>query len=374
LVRKPKFKKHGSKSYNYGIQDPVYTQSRGFVLRILFVISILLVGSIGVFSQDFPQAERFKRRVEQSIKSSEDREHDRRLAEAGNLPVPKPAVMNVDVQMVLSKSDLKTFAEAKAAEAKKIVDGEPLWLYVKFKSKLGDYVLTTRHPDDPERLRYTLFADVGPRGDITAQNQYSIQFNKEDLAATELKINLAPGIFGRNKSIPVFLMTSGAAKAGVWNNELRLTNTITIPRPLTANLATLPVTLDFTGGPAKYKKMDADYVSIILRGTTDITKMPIAGNFFDENLRLRITDKLAAENIKPERLYFSGDDWQEFSSFGVTMAKSRKVFATFTYRRGETCMYGIAEVVENFDFMQSKFSEAEITLQKDLPVSCSEVN
>jgi hypothetical protein len=343
-------------------------------LRILFIISILLFGSIGVLSQEFPQAERFKRRVEQSIKSSEDREHDRRLAEAGNLPVPKPAVMNVDVQIVLSKSDLKTFAEAKLAEAKKIADGEPLWLYAKFKSKLGDYVLTTRHPDDPERLRYTLFADIGPRGDVTAQNQYSIQFNKEDLAATELKINLAPGMFGRNKSIPVFLMTSGVVKPGVWNNEFRLTNTITMPRPLTANLATVPVTLDFAGGPTKYKKMDADYVSIILRGTSDLAKLPIAGNFFDENLRLRITEKLATENIKPERLYFSGDDWQEFSSFGLAMSKTRKVFATFTYREGERCMYGVAEVVENFDFMQAKFGEAEIKLQKDLPVNCSEVN
>ncbi|MEO8041008.1 MAG: hypothetical protein ABI646_00235 [Acidobacteriota bacterium] len=343
-------------------------------MRILLIISILLVSSISVFSQVFPQSERFKRRVEQSVKASEDREHDRRLAESGTLPVPKPAVMNVDVQLVLSKADYKTFAEAKLAEVRKIVDGEPLWLYIKFKSKLGDYVLTTRHPDDPERLRYTLFADIGPRGDVTAQNQYSIQFNKEDLAATELKINLAPGIFGRNKSIPVFLMTSGAAKTGVWNSEFRLTNTVTMPRPLTANLATVPVTLDFAGGPVKYKKMDADYVSITLRGTSDLTKMPIAGNFFNENLRLRITEKLAAENIKPERLYFSGDDWQEFSSFGMAMAKSRKVFATFTYRQGEPCMYGVAEVVENFDFMQSKFGEAEITLQKDLPINCSEVN
>lgn len=343
-------------------------------MRILFIISILLVGSTGVLSQEFPQAERYKRRVEQSVKASADREHDGRLAESGNLPVPKPAVMNVDVQIVLSKADLKTFAEAKLAEAKKIVDGEPLWLYVKFKSKLGDYVLTTRHPDDPERLRYTLFADIGPRGDVTAQNQYSIQFNKEDLTATELKINLAPGLFGRNKSIPVFLMTSGAAKPGVWNNEFRLTNTVTIPRPLTANLAVVPVTLDFAGGPTKYKKMSSDYVSIILRGTADVTKMPVAGNFFNENLRLRITEKLTAENIKPERLYFSGDDWQEVSSFGMAMTKSRKAFATFTYRQGEQCLYGVAEVVENFDFMKSKFGESEITLQKDLPVSCSEVS
>ncbi|MEO8572406.1 MAG: hypothetical protein ABI481_00430 [Pyrinomonadaceae bacterium] len=318
--------------------------------------------------------EKHKQRMDQSIRASEDREHDRRLAEESNLPVPKAAVMNVDVQIVLSKADHKTFAEAKAAEAKKIVDGEPLWLYVKFKSKLGDYVLTARNPDDPEKLRYTLFAEIGPRGDITAQSQYTLLFNKEDLPATELKINLAPGLFGRNKSIPVFLITSGVAKPGLWNNEFRLTNNVSMPRALTSNLATAPVTLDFVGGTAKYKKMDADYVSIILRGSPDVAKLPIAGTFYNEGLKLKIMDTLAAEEIRPEKVYFSGDDWQEFASTGMSMSKTRRVFATFTYRRADQCFYGVAEVTSNYDFMTSKFGEAEIKLQKDFPASCIEVN
>ena len=127
------------------------------------------------------------------------------------------------------------------------------------------------------------------------------------------------------------------------------------------------------GGITKYKKMDAEYDSIMLRGTTDIAKLPIAGIFFSEPLRLKITDTLAAEQIKPERLYFSGDDWQEFGTFGTSMVKSRRVFATFTYRRAEQCFYGVAEVTENYDFMQSKFGEAQIKIQKDLPLGCAEV-
>ncbi|MEP6705682.1 MAG: hypothetical protein ABJB34_12825, partial [Acidobacteriota bacterium] len=312
-------------------------------MRTAIIIGIFFATSIAAYAQ-FPQMERQRRRMDQSIKASEDHEHDQRLEENSTLPVPKPAVMNVDVQMVLSKGEHKTFAEARASEAKKIVDGEPLWLYVKFKSKLGDYVLTTRNPDDPERLRYTLFAEIGPRGDITAQNQYTILFSKEDLAATELKINLAPGLFGRNKSIPVFLMTSGAAKTGLWNNEFRLTNSVSVPRALTSNLATVPVTLDFSGGTTKYKKMDGEYVSIILRGSVDTAKLPLAGTFFNEGLKSKITEALNAENIKPERLYFSGDDWQEFTSSQVTLSKIRRAYATFTYRRAEQCLYGVAEV------------------------------
>ena len=322
----------------------------------------------------FPQMQRNRDRIDQSVKASEQREHDRRLEEASLLPVPKKAVMNVDVQAVLSKAEFKTFAEAKAAEARKIVDGEPLWMYIKFKGKLGDFVLTTRNPEDPEKLRYTLFAEVAPRGDVTALNQVTIQFAKEDLAATEVKINLAPGMFGRNKSIPVFLMTSGAAKTGVWHNELRLTNTIATPRGLADNLASIPVTLDLSGGVAKYRKMDSEYDSIILRGTTDLAKLPVPGTFFSEELRSKVATKLAAENIKPLRIFFSGDGWQEYASFGMSMKKTRKIFATFTYRETDACFYGVAEIVDNYDYFQAKYVDPEIKLQKNLPVQCAEVN
>jgi hypothetical protein len=318
--------------------------------------------------------QRSRERIDQSVKASEEREHDKRLEEESLLPVPKKAVMNVDVQMVLTKAEHKTFAEAKAAEVKKIVDGEPLWMHIKFKGKLGDYVLTTRDPDDPQKLRYTLYAEVAPRGDVTALNQVTIQFVKEDLAATEIKFNLAPGLFGRNRSIPVFLMTTGGAKSGVWNNEIRLTNTVATPRRLTDNLAGNPVTLDLSGGVTKYRKMGSEYDSVILRGTTDVAKMPVPGTFFSEDLKAKIASKLATENIKPEKVFFSGDDWQETASFGATSGRSRKVFATFTYREAESCFYGLAEIVESFDFMRSKFVDPEIKLQKNFPLQCTELN
>ena len=346
---------------------------RGFIaVKRVVILSLVLASGVGSAFGQFPQRDRIRERLDRSIKASEEREHDQSLERASALPIPKKAVMNVDVQMALSKAEHKTFAEAKAAEAKKLVDGEPLWMYVKFKGKLGDYVLTTRNPQDPERLKYSLYAEVAPRGDVTALHQVTLQFTKEDLAATELKINLAPGLFGRNRSIPIYLMTSSAIKSGVWNNELRLTNTLATPRGLTDNLASAPITIDLSAGGTKYRKMDADYDSIILRGTTDVVKMPVPGTFFNEDLRAKISARLAAENIKPEKVYFSGDDWLEYSSFGLQMKKQRRVFATFTYRAGEACFYGVAEVVEDYDFLNSKYGEADIKLQKDLPLQCAE--
>jgi hypothetical protein len=353
-------------------QTPGVPSTEVLSVKALFVIALVLAASTvdTVFGQ-FPQARRARERMDQSIKASEDREYDARLARESALPVPKPAVMNVDVQMVLSKAEHKTFLQAKAAEAKKVVDGEPLWMYMKFaKGKLGDYVLTSRDPDDPQKLRYTLYAELAPHGDVTALNQYTIQFAKEDLGATEVKIGLAPAMFGRNKSIPVFLMTSGAAKTGVWNNELRVTNNVTIPRDLNANLATAAVTLDFTGGLAKYRKMDSEYDSIVLRGSTDPSKMPVAGTFFSAPLAEKVAARVAAEGILADKVYFSGDGWQEYAAFGLEVKKLRKIFATFTYRAADKCMYGVAEIVQNYDFAQAKYGDSEIKVQKDLPAQC----
>ena len=348
---------------------------------LLTALAIILIGATFTNAQT-PQREGFKRRSNNSIKAAIERQRENAgeaptgaaTTEAAALPVPKTAVTNVDVQAVLTKAEYKTFAEAKAAEAKKILDGEPLWLYLKFKSKLGDYVLATRDPDDREKIRYTIYAEIAPRGDVTALSQYAIQFVKEDLSATELKISLAAGVFGRNKSIPVFLTASSSTKPGVWNNEFRLTNSTTLPRHAGASLAVVPVTLDFAGGQTKYKKIAAEYDSIILRGTTDVSKLPVAGTFFNESLSAAIAEKLAAENITPGKIYFSGDDWQESASGGFPQTRSRKIFATFTYRSGESCLYGVAEVVQKFILMESKFGETEISIQKNLPAQCADAN
>ena len=125
---------------------------------------------------------------------------------------------------------------------------------------------------------------------------------------------------------------------------------------------------------AKYKKIASEYDSIILRGTTDVSKLPVAGTFFNQRLSAAISEKLAAENITPGKIYFSGDDWQESATGGFPQTRSRKIFATFTYRSGESCMYGVAEVVQKFELMESKFGDAEISIRKNLPAQCADVN
>lgn len=340
-----------------------------------FLILILIFAGSLTASAQIERAERARDRIEQMRRAEDER--NRRREQPDNpsaIPKPRAAVMNVSVQTVLAKSEYKNFAEAKPNAATRVADGDTLWLYARFNGRLGDYVLTVPDVEEPGRLRYLLYVEIGPQNDVMTLNQYVIEFRKEDLAAQELKMNLAPGLLGRNKSIPVFLMMTAAGRPGVWRNELRLTNTTAFPRALTDNLAKSEVTLDFTGGPAKYRAMESAYDSIVMRGTTDMSRMPVAGSFFDERLKSEIVARLASESIVPARLYFSADNWSEYASFSPAIKKSRKIFAAFTYQKAEACFYGVATVTQEFDAMKSAYGESAITLQKDFPIPCTQLN
>lgn len=338
---------------------------------------LLLVVVILTYLPAFGQIEQMRRsrvRMEQSIKADEEREAARRREEeASAIPKPKPAVMNVDVQAVLTRAEYKNFAEAKLQPATKIIDGEPLWLYVKFKGKLGDYVLTVPNAEEEGKLRYLLFAEFGPLGDVTSLHQYVLQFSKEELPLQELKINLAPGLHGNNKSIPVFLLTAGNGKPGLWNNEFRLTNSIALPRSPNDNLSKSAIVFDFAGGLAKYRKMEGEYDSIVLRGTTDVAKMPIPGVFFSEPVKSEVVARLKTAAITPAKFYFSGDNWAEFAPSAMNPVRYRKIFAAFTYQKTKDCFYNVAEIVQTYDFTTEKFGNTKITLENPVPIQCAEV-
>lgn len=342
------------------------------MIKFLTLSFLMFAFSLTAFGQ-IERMQKAREKMDRVREGAAERERLRRNAEIDkNSPKgPKAAVMNVDVQMVLSKADHKTFAEAKPAAVTKITDGEPLWMYLKFNGKLGDYVLTRQEPSQPGKLRYLLFAEIGPQNDITTLNQYYLEFTNQDLNATELKINLASGMLGRNRSMPLFLMNSGSGKPGVWRNEFRLTNKLAVPRGPNDNLAKIPLVFDFSKGLAKYPQMHASYDSLVLRGTTDLARLPVPGTFFDEALKQRITEKLFAAKITPVKFYFAGDAWSQYS---VNMNSERKAFGVYTYRSGESCMYGVAKIIEKWDPMASRFGESEITMQNDLPIACTEVN
>lgn len=345
--------------------------------RFLLGIGFILFACMPLFGQ----ADRAKERRDRMIRAEQERERIKETGKSAAAPKSKAAVMNIDVRIALSRTEYKTFTEAQANAIGRIVDGDPLWLNIKFNGKLGDYVVAQPDREDPGKLRYVLFTEIGPQGDVTALTQFTLQFSAAELSATELKINLAPGIFGKNKSIPVLLKTADSARPGVWLNELRLANSSTIPRGPNDFLAKSTVVLDLSGNHTKYRQMWAEYDSIMLRGTADTLKMPIQGQFSNDAVKRDVEVKLSASGIVPAKFYFCGDDWGEIPTSAYSLQdptlpskRERRIFAAYTYQKFGSCLYGVAEVIQAFDEPSSRFVTSAIDLTNDFPIACTLLN
>lgn len=343
------------------------------VLRNFSAILTLLTFSVAAAAQ-FPQVRRAEERRDQSIRADEQRqrEQEEALSRETGVPRPRPAVTNVDVQMLLATADRKSFAEARLLAAEKIVDGSGLWLYIKFKSKLGDHVYAVRDPEAGNTLRYMLFIEVGPQGDPTALTSYVLQFSPADLALAELKINLAPGFRGIGTT-PVFLEAAAARRPGTWRQELRLTNTAAIPRLPADDLARTSFSLELVGGSREYARMRDEFKSVFIRGTSDRSRLPVPGAFYSLPIKTAVQSELARSGIEPVRFYFASDHWLETGLSAASPRKTRTAFAVFTYRKSGSCRYGVAEVREVFDALGSGFIRDAIELETDLPLPCSEL-
>lgn len=339
-------------------------------ISLFFCFAFLVCGGFPVTGQMIP--DRKMRRLEQVVSADRDKNSP---AEAENgLPRPKPAVMNVNVRAVLVKTEYKSFNESLPHAAAIVTDGEPLWLYLKFNTRLGDYVVADRQADSPEPIRYRLYFEIGPQGDVTTLNQYVLDVAKDDLALQELKINLAPGLRGRNAAIPIFLSNAAARQAGVWKNELRITNNVAFPRGKEDNLAKVNLNLDLAKGRIKYSQMEQGYDSMVIRGSLDTAVTPFPGMFHNQRARAAIDRSLEAEGIKPARVYFAGDGWSESATFTPGVNRMRKIYGVFTYKKEASCFYGTAKVEEAFDSMANTFGEPTVTLQRDLPLPCAALN
>jgi hypothetical protein len=337
------------------------------VKNLVRLLLLTLGLSAAVFAQ-FPQMKRAEDRREKMIQADEERERDAK-EQKSTQPARYPAVMNVDVQMTLAKLEYKTFAEAKPNAAARINDGDPLWLFVKFNGNLGRYIYTMHEADGHER--YVLFVEYGPEGDVTAKGHYLLEFRKDELTLTELKMSLSPGKAGHNKALQLFIQNVGISRPGLWNNELRITNMPALPRGPNDHLAKIGFVCDFTKGIAKYPRMISEFRSMVLRDTTDETQLPIAGKFDDAAVHTELITMLAGQGIVPSKVYFSGDNWQEYSDVPMRVRQNRVITGTFLYQKGSGCFYGTADIVQTYDGMNDSFGNSTITLHKDIAIPCA---
>ncbi len=339
-----------------------------------FLFGAIIFSLVATCEAQFPQRktmdERSRDKAEQVRRTEEEYKQLASDQNQGNvLPAFTPARMNVDVQMVIAKTEFKNFAEAKAAPITPIADGDAAWLFVKFNGKLDRWVY--RHRDGASGERYLIFVEYGPQGDSTAKSHSIIEFKKSELAATELKFSLSPGKAGHNNALAIYIKNIAASRPGRWNNELRFTNNPGFPRGPEDYLAKAGFVADFTKGIAKYPKMVASFESMILRDAIDETKLPIEGKFNDEALRTELAARLLVEGIGPTKVYFSGDTWLEYSDDPTSQRQYRTVTATFRYERDTTCLYGTAVFIQTFKPMEDRYGDTKITLKRDLPTLCT---
>ncbi len=334
----------------------------------IYILLVILSNAAAVTAQT-TQIERSRKRMEASSRASA--ESERAAREAARRPTYPPAKMNIDVQMALTTGEVKDFAEAKPLAVSQISDGDPLWLYIKFNGALERYVHRIEKAEGPEE--YVLFVEIGPQGEMMAKNHYIINFEKADLKLTELKISLSPGANGHIRAMPIFLRNAAKLKPGRWHNEIRVTDRPALPRGPNEYLAKAGIFCDFSKGLNRYSSMMPQYDSMVIRGTTEIARLPIPGKFYDFELRGKVIAKLKAEGIKPTSVYFAGDGWAEYSDSSMNVRQSRNIFAVFKYTRVKNCLYGVAEIVQEFDPNTGGYGNSSISLQKDFPVPCTAI-
>ena len=323
----------------------------------------------------FPQMRTIEERTNSKKEQIERTEAETRQLESNNkasLPAFYPAVMNVDVQLALTKSDSKNFAEAKLKVATQIVDGDSAFLFVKFREKLQRYVYTLRNSDGMER--YLIFVEYGPQGDTTAKSHSILEFRKDDLIATELKFSLSPGKAGNNNSLAIFIKNIASSKPGRWSNEIRFANSPAFPRGPNDYLAKTAFVADFTKGFTKYPKMQTTFDSMVLRDTIDESVLPIEGKVADLAIRTALEQKLIADGITPSRVYFSGDRWSEYSEMPASQRQFRFITGVFQYQKEQTCLYGVATITQSYSPMDDRYDESTITIKKDIPTPCVVAN
>jgi len=280
-------------------------------------------------------------------------------------PVYKPKT-NVDVSMVLAKKDVATFALAQPLAAAKIADGDPLWLYIRFKDELGKYVYRT-HGEGGDR--YLLALEIGKPGVMGTVMHYILSFTEPELKQKELKIALTSGVWGRNSSSPIFLRSVTEADKRPASIDLSLTGVFGFPKSSTDDLARITLPADRSKANPLYEKMLADYKKDLIRGSkTEL--LPKEGTFDDAGIRARLFATLAESGITPSRLYFAADDWVEYSDQPMRVMEKRRMDAVFIYDRDGGCFYGTAAITQPYDPMLRTYGASTFVIEHEIARPC----
>jgi hypothetical protein len=346
----------------------------------LYVLSLSLFCVVPAFGQ-FDILKKIKEKAKEATKpkveqpeSGDAPDANKKNSSTTDTRMKKP--VNTGVEMVFTNEEYKNFDEAKAHSVNRVVDGDLLWLYIKFRGTLADYVSPTVVYNDDDSDDFLLFTEIGEAGTDNMYKSDTLFFRKQELNGSELKLNLAPGKPGQNKSLPFFLDVAAGGSYAVRNNEIRISNSPDEPRIRADYLATAAITCDVSRGLTKYKKMKDDFETARYLGVAEENKLPKPTDFNDPALKASVIARLKTVGITPVKFYFTREDW-EIRTVEPTVnrpgEKYSKMYAAYTYKKGAECLFGYADIQRNYSYAMAAFSEPIIELNKGFPILCEKL-
>jgi hypothetical protein len=268
-------------------------------------------------------------------------------------------------EIIYTVKECKNFEEAEKFKITEVKDGDSLWMYLRFPSALINYIPADEHAgtDEDGFDLHSLRVGMGPQDAKEIWNIWAFYFKKRELNTSELKINLAPGVPGRNKSANSFLQTVGRGRPGIWKNAML------VYVKYEEYLAIGPITCNVENGLAKYKKMATDLYEKVNVGTAEENKLPEAKGFNDAQIRQFCVNKIKEKGITITKFYFTYDNWATVSN-GNNQKIAREMTAVFTYKIKDECFFGTIELRQPYSALTVQYGENEIKMQPGFPYLC----
>ncbi len=285
------------------------------------------------------------------------------------------AQSDLKVQMILTKKYVSSFEEAQKNATDEIVDGDPLWLYIKSNKPFKEFATVRRisQSDGSVLKYYSLLLKLGPNSDWAPYNDNCVlcfgngkecanldRVSPEMLDKSEMILNLTT--YDSKGSSKVMLSTVGNGMPGNWDNQVRLYVNDDL-------VAKARLNCKVEDGIAKYKQMWATYKDKLAKGDENSNELPKSGSFVNASIQGQVMQFMKQRGITPTKVYFTQNNWTEVDESSID--RHRYITAVVTYQKSGKCFFSIVQVRQNYSFSATKYGNSNLNLQdKDMPVRC----
>lgn len=267
--------------------------------------------------------------------------------------------------IIFTHAEHSNFDAAKSHAITEVKDGDDLWMYAKFDKPMSSFTQETDAYGNPA---YYLRLAIGAAGNSTDWSEDMMQLPASLAAASEIKINLSPGITDRTKANGIFVYAVGKGQPGVWKNSVRINQRTKSGD--SKKIAEGAITANVPDDIQRYKKIARQFEEI-LDGKTVFKEKPIReGSFKDAALLNMVKDELKKKGYSPTKVYFISDNWKETYD-NKNNSSIRSVTAVYLYKKGKDCMMGKAYVESKGNPKLKQYGPKTVRLGEEKLIDCN---